>query len=274
MYQKHPYRWPVIGLEPEHIENARIADVQHFYKNWYTPNNAVLSIAGNVQQQQAMEWAEKWFGAIAQGSPIIRNLPVEPKQTQEYRLDLEADVPVRAIYLCFRTAARLDLDFYKIDLLSDILAQGHSSRLYRRLVKDKPLFSQIDAYVTANWDPGLLVIEGRPSNGVNTEEAIAAIWAELDLLKKELIGDRELEKIKNTFESTVVFSEINVLNKAQNLGYYELLDRAELIIEEVKTYLDITAPELQTTANQFFVPENSATLVYNPKSNLAEKPAP
>ncbi len=274
MYQHHPYRWPVIGLEPAHIENARITDVQHFYRNWYTPNNAVLSIAGNVSEQQALEWAEKWFGAIPSGPSIARNLPVEPKQTEAHRMELDADVPVRAIYLCFRTPARLDLDFYRIDLLSDILAQGHSSRLYRRLVKDKPMFSQIDAYVTANWDPGLLVIEGRPSDGVSTEEAIAAIWAELEQLKRETVGDRELEKIKNTFESTVVFSEINVLNKAQNLGYYELLDRAELMNDEVNTYLDITAKELLSAANQFFVPENSGILIYNPKTISSEKPVP
>ena len=98
-----------------------------------------------------------------------------------------------------------------------------------------------------------MVIEGRPSNGVSTEDAIAAIWAELELLKKEIIGERELEKIKNTFESTVVFSEINVLNKAQNLGYYELLDRAELMTEEVKIYLDFTAAECQVAAQQFFI---------------------
>ena len=264
MYRVHPYRWPVIGLSPEHVANATIEDVQAFYKNWYTPNNAVLSIAGNIRTEEAMQLAEKWFGNIPAGPPAEHLLPAEPPQNTAYRRVVSAKVPVPAIFLAFRMPARLHPDFYPVDLLSDVLAQGHSSRLYRRLLKERQLFSQIDAYVTANLDPGLLVIEGRPAEGVPVDDALAAIWEELDLLKKEPIDARELEKIQHRFESTIVFSETSVLNKAQNLAFYELLDRAELMNDEVETYLAVSTADLHRSANSLFREDNSATLIYVP----------
>lgn len=264
MFRHHPYRWPVIGLVPEHVENATLDDVRAFFKNWYTPNNAVLSIAGNVRTEEAMALAEKWFATIPAGPAMRRDLPAEPPQTAPLRKEVKAQVPVRAIFLAFRTPARLHPDFYPVDLLTDVLAQGHSSRLYRRLLKEKQLFTQIDAYVTGNTDPGLLVIEGRPADNVTTDDALAAIWAELDLLKTEPLAERELLKIQHRFESTLVFSETSALNKAQNLAHYELLDRAELMNDEVETYLAVTPADLQRTANEMFQPNNSAVLVYVP----------
>ncbi len=264
MFRHHPYRWPVIGLVPEHVENATLDDVRAFFKNWYTPNNAVLSIAGNVRTEDAIALAEKWFGGIPAGPAVLRNLPAEPPQIAPLYKEVKAQVPVRAIFLAFRTPARLHPDFYPVDLLTDVLAQGHSSRLYRRLLKEKQLFTQVDAYVTGNTDPGLLVVEGRPADNVTTEDALAAIWAELDLLKTELLEERELLKIQHRFESTLVFSEISAINKAQNLAFYELLDRAELMNEEVETYLAVTPADLQRTANEMFQPNNSAVLVYVP----------
>ncbi|MBN8681930.1 MAG: insulinase family protein [Chitinophagales bacterium] len=265
VYPEHPYRWPVIGLTPEHIEQATLTEVRDFYKKWYTPANAVLCIAGNLSAQESFELAEKWFGDIPGGSKPRRNMPVLPAQTAPLYKEVEADVPVPALFLAFRMPARLEPDFYVIDLLSDILAQGHSSRLYRRLFKEQQLFSQIDAYVTASTDPGLFVVEGRPVEGVSIEQALEAIWKELELLKNTLIESRELSKILNRFENNVVFSEISALSKAQNLAYYEILDKAELINEEVATYLAVTPAELQRCAREYLRPENAATLVYKPK---------
>jgi zinc protease len=264
MYQQHPYRWPVIGLVPEHVENATIEDVRTFYKQYYTPANAVLSIAGKVNAEEAFALAEKWFANIPATQAPVRQLIAEPPQTAPARKVVKANVPVPAVYLAFRTPARVDKGFYAVDLLSDVLALGHSSRLYRRLQKERNLFSTIDAYVTANLDPGLLVIEGRPSEGVSVDDALAAIWGELELLKNEVIEERELKKIQHRFESTLVFSETSVLNKAQNLAFYELLDRAELMNEETDIYLGVTPSELHQCAMALFQENNSATLIYLP----------
>lgn len=265
MFHEHPYRWPVIGLKPEHVENATLDDVRAFYQNWYCPNNAVVSIAGNVEAGEAIRLVEKWFGGIPAGPAPQRNLPPEPPQTAPQRRELHSNVPVPAVYLAFRTASRLEPAFYAADLLADVLAQGQSSRLYRRLLKEQRFFSTIDAYVTGNLDPGLLVIEGRPSEGVSPDEALAAIWAELEQLRTTAIDRRELTKIQHRFESTVVFSETSVLNKAQNLGFYEILNGAEWMNEEVNTYLAVTPEELRQTAADLFRPENSATLIYLPQ---------
>jgi zinc protease len=263
-YREHPYRWPVIGLVPEHIENASIDDVRQFYKHWYTPNNAVLAVAGNIETGEVLKLVEKWFGAIPSGPNPVRRFPAEPPQKAPVRLEVKAAVPAHAVYVAYRMPARLDPDFYAVDLLSDVLAQGHSSRLYRNLLKERRVFSQIDAYITANVDPGLLVIEGRPAEGVTPDAALEAIQGELDALKKAPIETRELEKIQHRFESTVVFSETSVLNKAQNLAYYEALDRAELMNEETELYLKVTPADLQRVADEIFRPDNSATLIYVP----------
>jgi len=266
MYREHPYRWPVIGLAPEHVESATLDDVRAFYKNWYTPNNAVLSIAGNVRPEEVVQLAEKWFGNIPAGPVTLRQLPAEPLQEGPRHKVVHARVPVPAVYLAFRMPARLDPAFYPVDILSDVLAQGQSSRLYRHLLKERQLFSQIDAYVTGNVDPGLFVIEGRPAEGVSTEAALAAIWEELEQLKNEPLEARELVKIQHRFESTIVFSETSVMNKAQNLAFYEILDRAELMNEEVDTYLAVTPTDLYQAANDLFRANNSATLIYVPEN--------
>ncbi|MBL7783802.1 MAG: insulinase family protein [Saprospiraceae bacterium] len=265
MYQAHPYRWPVIGLTPEHIERATVEDVRSFYQRWYTPSNAVLSIAGNVDTAEALQLAQKWFADIPAGPSDRHPIQPEPVQTSAVRKEVKCNVPVPAIFLAFKTPARLEADFYAVDLLSDVLAQGHSSRLYRRLLKEKQLFSQIDAYITANIDPGLLVIEGRPADGVSVDDALAAVWEELNLLKNEAVDQRELKKIQHRFESTIVFSETSILNKAQNLGFYEILDRAELMNEEVDTYLAVTPEDMQRVAKEIFREEGSAILVYLPE---------
>lgn len=271
MYKQHPYRWPVIGLNPQHVEEARLEEVKAFYQTWYRPNNAVVSIAGNIKTEEALRMAEKWFANIPAGPAPVRNLPPEPPQTTAQHRVLEADVPIPAVYLCFRTPARAHDDFYPLDLLSDVLCNGPSSRLYRRLLKEQQLFSSIDAYVTANFDPGLLIVEGRLNADVQPEKALEAIWAELKLLQESPVDGRELDKIRHRFESTLVYSELSILNKAQNLGFYEALQRAELMNEETDRYLAVSAAEMQRAAQVTFRPENSAALIYVPKQeNLAQ----
>jgi zinc protease len=263
-YKDHPYRWPVIGLIPEHIEDAALQDVKDFFKTWYGPNNAILSISGNINTHDTLKLVEKWFGNIPSRALPTRILPQESKTLGKITKELNAAVPLPALFMAFRTPARNHPDFYAVDLLSDILANGQSSRLYRRLLKEKQIFSSIDAYLTATLDPGLLVIEGKPSEGISLEEAMKAINEELNELKSTPIETRELEKIKHRYESTVVFSETSVLNKAQNLGFYESLGNANLINSEVDLYLSVTSEELLEAAKSIFSDENVAILTYKP----------
>ncbi|MNI69554.1 Peptidase M16 inactive domain protein [compost metagenome] len=149
-----------------------------------------------------------------------------------------------------------------MDLLSDILSRGSSSRLYRRLVKEEQLFSELNAYVMGSIDNNLFVIEGKPSEGISLEEAENAVWAELDLLKKELVSNAELEKVKNKMESTNVFAELSILDKAMNLAFHELLGDADGINTEVSKYLAVTAEQVRQQAQAIFNPENASILMY------------
>ncbi len=262
-YKVHPYRWPTIGKVPQHVEKTTMDDVKSFFYQYYRPNNAILVIAGNMGMEQAKTLTEKWFGEIPAGEIPERLLPTEPPQKKlEARIN-RAKVPLDAIYLAFHAPGRLEEDYYATDLLTDILSNGPSSRLYRRLVMEQGIVSHIDCYITGNIDPGLLIVEAKPSEGVRLEKVEAAIWKELEQLKEALLTARELEKVKNKVESTLVFSETNVLNKAINLAFFELIGDADLINKEVDFYLDIEEKDLQKTAQKIFTQENCSRLYYH-----------
>lgn len=262
VYKEHPYRWATIGKELKHIEDARIEDVKAFFKKHYNPQNAIMVIGGSINTAKAKELAEKWFGPIPAGEKYLRNLPKEPAQHEARRETVTAKVPLNDLYIAFHMPARLEEGYYEIDLVSDILSRGNSSRLHRTLVKDKELFSEIHAYNMGSFDSGMFVVEGKPAEGVSIEQAEAAIWEELEKIKNELVPDDELTKVKNKTESTMVFSEMSLLDKAMNLAMFELFGDADLLNHETEKYLAITAGQIEQQAQKIFRKENSSTLVY------------
>lgn len=261
-FKVHPYSWPTIGKVPKHVEEATMEDVKEFYFKYYRPNNAILVVAGNTTTEQVKVMAERWFGDIPAGDVPKRQITPEPPQEKLQQRINEANVPTDAIYLAFHIPGRDEQDFYVADLITDILCNGQSSRLYRKLLKEQELFSHIDCYVTGSIDPGLLIIEGRPSEQVSLEEAERKIWEELELLKTEGVSDRELQKWKNKVESTLTFSELSILNKAINLAYFELLGDANMINEEVEYYRKITKADISRMANRLLTEENCSELYY------------
>jgi len=262
VYKEHPYRWATIGKELKHIEDARIEDVKAFFKKHYNPQNAVMVIGGNIDTAKARELAEKWFGPIPAGEKYLRNLPKEPEQHEARRESVTAKVPLNDLYIAFRMPARLEEGYYEIDLVSDILSRGNSSRLHRTLVKNKELFSEIHAYNMGSFDSGMFVVEGKPAEHVSIETAEAAIWEELEKIKIELVPGDELTKVKNKTESTMVFSEMSLLDKAMNLAMFELFGDADMLNHETDKYLAITAERIKEQAQKVFRKENSSTLVY------------
>ncbi|MEL7118567.1 MAG: pitrilysin family protein [Bacteroidota bacterium] len=261
-YKVHPYRWPTIGKVPKHLEDTTLEDVQSFYDKYYHPNNAILTLAGNITEAEARPLVEKWFGDIPSGNRPSRTLPQEPPQKKlEQRIN-QSNVPVDAIYLAFHSPGRAAIDFYTSDLLSDILSNGPSCRLYQRLQREQKIVTSVDAYITGSIDPGLFVVEAKPTEGYTLEQVEQAIWQELNELKNELIPERELQKIKNKVESTITFSEMSVINKAINLAYFELLEEPDLINREAEIYQNITAEQLRQMAQSIFTKENCCKLHY------------
>jgi len=261
-YKVHPYRWPTIGKEISHIENATLEDVKTFFYKHYAPNNAILSIAGNISFEDAVRLTEKWFGPIPRRNIAVRNLPEEPEQKESRFLEVYRSVPLDAITKAWHMCRRTDKEYHSYDLLSDILSNGRSSRLYRHLVMERKMFSDIDASITGDIDAGLFVVTGRLNKGITMEDADEAIKREVSALMAETIEKQELEKVVNKFESNHLFSNINYLNKATNLAYHELIGQAEDINEEVKKYWDITPQDLRRAAQKVFREENSSTLYY------------
>lgn len=264
VYKKHPYQWPTIGKVPEHISEARLDEVQAFYKKYYRPNNAIIVIAGNIDTAKGFELVEKWFGGIEAGDEINKDWEQEDKQLEFQRLEKRTDVPLRSLYLGFHMGDRKSKDFYTCDIISDILSGGRSSRFYQRLFKEKELFSYTDAYITGTIDPGLFLVESKPSTGISNKRAIDAIWQELEELKEGKIGEDEMDKVKNKIESALVYSEVNILNKAINLAYFEMLDNASLINSQIGLYRNVSIDDVVEVANQVFNLSNCTEIVYTP----------
>lgn len=226
-YKVHPYQWPTIGKELSHIANATLDEVKDFFFRFYAPNNAVLAVTGNISFEETVALTEKWFASIPKRDVPVRQLPQEPAQTEERRLVVERNVPIDSLFMAYHMCERAHPDYYAFDILSDILSNGKSSRLNRHLVQEKQLFSSIDAYISGTVDAGLFHISGKPAAGVSLEEAETAVREELNRLQNEAVTVQELEKVKNKFESTQIFGNINYLNVATNLAWFELNGAAE-----------------------------------------------
>ncbi len=264
-YQEHPYKWATIGKDISHIEEATLQDVEAFFYQYYVPNNAIMVVAGNIDFDQVVALAEKWFGPIPGGKRDSRTLPVEPPQQEKRVMHVEADVPLDALYKVYHMPGRTSEDYEAADLLSDILGRGNSSRLFRKLVKEKAYFSELHAYVTGSADPGLLVISGMLHEGITLEQADQEIEAILEEIKQELIESEELEKVKNQAETTLVFGEVELLSRAMNLANAAMLGDPETVNQGSARIQRVTAADIQRMARTILREENSSTLHYAAK---------
>ena len=261
-YTHHPYQWPTIGKHLDHIADATIDQVVVFFEQYYKPENAVVVLAGNITISKGFELVQKWFGDIPKGNFKKNALEVEPVQSTPRQKVLTQNVPHEAIYQGYHMGTRLSDSYYACDLLSDVLANGRSSRFYQKLYKEQQLFSTIDAFISGTTDPGLFIIEGKTMPSISIDQAKDAIRTELNILQNDKIPDRELTKLKNAVESSLTFSEVSALNKAISLAYFEVLGDANLINEEAKRYQEITADDLRDTAQNVFKPENCSEVIY------------
>jgi predicted Zn-dependent peptidase len=265
-YSRHPYRWPAIGMHPSHIEAASLGEVEAFYRRFYHPANAVLSVAGNVKPDKVFTLAEYWFGDIPSPPKVKRNLPAEPPQTEARWLEVQREVPAEALFRVFKMGGRMEESFFAADLLSDILSSGESSRLYRRLVKERSLFNDISTHLSGDLDPGLWALQGRVAEEVSWEEALQALDEEVQRLTEKCVTDRELQKVRHKLESTLSFSALSLAERALNLAYYENTGDAGRYNTLLERYLEVKPTDLLHSAQQIFRAENASSLIITPKN--------
>ena len=261
-YTTHPYQWPTIGKNLEQIETAHLDDVKAFFFKHYRPQSAVMCVAGNVTVEQVRQLAEKWFGDIPAGDKYVRNIVAEPRQEQPRMSVVHADVPLDALYKAWHIPGRLTEPYYACDLITEIMGSGQSSRLFQKLVKEEQLFSNINCYHTGSLDPGLIVIEGKIREGKTIEAANEAVERAIAKLVAEGVTEKELQKAKNKIEAMISFEDMTLLNRANNLAFYELLGDADMINKEWGHYSAVTATYLQETAKEAFRSGNCNTLFY------------
>ncbi len=261
-YTVHPYKWMTIGASLKHVEDATLEDVKDFFYKHYTPCNAILVVAGNIDIENIKTLSRKWFGPIPSGKKYNRSLQAEPSQTTPRHLEVKSGVPLDALYKCWHIYPRMDKRYYACDLISDILSGGGSSRLFQSLVKEKQLFSNLDCYHFGSTDAGLMTIEGKLVKGVDIKEAEKAVMEEIMKLQTEGISQTELEKVKNKAESAMAFEDMSLMNRASSIAMYELLGDANLINTELSNYQAVTAEEIKEQSRIIFDDNNCSTMYY------------
>ena len=261
-YKIHPYRWPAIGMDINHVSGVELEDIKDFFFSHYAPNNAILTLTGKITHERAYRLSSEWFGPIPKRDIKIRNLPAEPEQQEERSLTIESDVPADAFYKVWHIGPRKSPDYHTLDLITDLLAGGETGRLHTKLVREKKLFSEINAYITSDIDPGLVTIHGKLMKGVDIRSADESVNEVIKGLQEIKESEEEIEKVRNKFESSTVFSNTSILNKAVSLSNYELLGNPELINREVEAYRGVSAEMVSEAAERFFRPTNCSTLYY------------
>ncbi|MEG1463915.1 MAG: pitrilysin family protein [Mucinivorans sp.] len=258
---RHPYSWPTIGRNKDHIDSITYASICDFYNKFYQPCNAILSIAAPLPEAEIIALAQQWFGDIGNTDQKIDPI-VFPAVGDCSELTVQRDVPSSVIYICFATPGRVSDQVTVLDVVSDILSEGASGRLLQRLVKQRPLFSSVNAYISGDEGPGLFVVTGRLMESTTMAEAEKALWDELREMASELVSDYELQKVRNKAVANDMFASINSMNKAMNLAYYEFLGSAGWINDQIARHHAVSAEQIRAAVDELLVPERAYTLHY------------
>lgn len=265
-FEEHPYQWVPIG-SLEHLNQAKIEEFRDFYKMWYVPNNATLSIAGDFDIKQAKQWINKYFSGIPKGTKKIeRPTIVEPIKNKEIRDTVYDNVQLPAVMMGYHTPAQGTPDAYAVEMLAQILSQGNSSRMQKSIVDEQQKALFVGAFPFPTEDPGLSLMFGIANMGVAIDELEAAIDKEVEKVQNELISEEEFQKMKNQIESDMVSKNAKVEGIAENLANYHVYyGDANLINTEIDRYMKVTREDLKRVANKYFRKDNRVVLHYLPK---------
>lgn len=262
-FKVHPYKSTVIG-SMDHLDAAVEADYKNFYKDFYVPNNAVLSIAGDIDPAQAKIWIEKYFGAIPKGEgEIYRPTVVEPPLGGEVRDTVYDNIQLPAVIQAYRSPAQGTDDAYAMEMLSTLLSQGESSRLKKRLVDDEQKSLFVGNFMLNLEDPGISLAFSICNNGVEPADVEASMDAVIEEVQNELIDEKEFQKLRNQIESNFISSNSRVAGIAESLANYHMyFGDTNLINTEIDKYLAVTREDIQMVAKKYFAKDNRVVLYY------------
>lgn len=273
-YKKYPYRWATIGADIRHVSEATLEDVKAFHERYYRADNAILAVAAPMKHEEMVamverEWrveSEEWrteSGERREKRCFARErmYPVEEEQREARRQEVRREVPADAVYLAWPMCDHFGDDFRACDLLSDLLGTGHSSRIYNNIVREGRLVTEADAYITGDAGPGLLVLSAKVKAGVDPDEVAEALRREAYKLTEERVDDYELEKVKNRYESTFVYSQYKAADRALALCQYTWLGDTERANRDAEDYRRVTAEQMQQAARHLFCPERENVLI-------------
>lgn len=265
-YTVHPYRWTP-GGSPEYINQAALSEFIDFYKTFYVPNNATLSIAGDINIAQTKLLIEKYYGSIPKGTKAIpRPTAVEPVKIAEVRDTVYDNIQLPAVVMAYHTPAQGTPDYYAMNMLATILSQGKSSRMQKAIVDKQQKAVFAGAFPLPSEDPGLALVFGVANMGVSPTDLEAAMNAEFEKVKTELISEEEYQKLRNQTESDFVSGNLKMAGIAENLAnYFVYYKDANLINTEINRYLKVTREDIQKAAQKYLNKENRVVLYYLPK---------
>lgn len=267
-FREHPYQWTPIG-SMEDLNAASEQDYIDFYETFYVPNNAVLTIAGDIDVAETKKLIEKYFATIPSGTKEIPRPDItEPPLDRELRDTVYDNIQLPAVIHTYRIPATGTDDYYAVDMLSRLMAQGQSSRLYKSLVDEQQLAVTALSIPLSLEDPGVIIAAGIANMGVDLQALESAMDAEFAVVRENLIPEKEFQKLRNQVETEFVTKNTNMRGIAENLAVYEVqFGDANLINTELERYLDVTREDIQRVAKKYFVPENRVVLHYLPKAN-------
>lgn len=271
LYTEHPYNWVPIG-SMEHLNAAKLDEFMAFYKKFYVPNNATLSIAGDIDIEETKKLIEAYFGEIPRGEEVVQPTVEEPALGGEKVVTVYDNVQLPAVMMGYRMPPQTSDDAYALSMASTVLSSGPSSRMYKRLVDQDQTALQVFAFPYALEQGGAFITFALANAGKGTDDLIPALDEEIARLQTELISDREFEKIQNQMESKFIQSNSSMAGIAESLAdYHTYYGDANLINTELERYKKVTKEDIQRVAQQYLVKDNRVVLLYLPKSM---EPAP
>lgn len=267
LFKKHSYRWTVIG-SMEHLDAATLDEFIAFNKKYYVPNNAVLVVAGDIDVPKTKEMVKNYFGNIPRGEPVERTFPMEDEITEEIEASFEdPNIQIPAVIIAYRTPAMTTRDAYVLDMISSILSDGKSSRLYKKLVDDEKKALQVMAFNYSLEDYGAYIVLALPLGENTLDDLVNAIDEEIIDLQDNLISERDLQKLHNKFENNFINANSSIAGIAHSLAnYYLLYDDTNLINTEIDIYNSITREEIRAVAKKYLKPNKRLVLDYLPET--------